>query len=267
MVLELAADSARLDLTVELNNRARDHRLRVHFPLPYPATESAADTPFHVTRRPVIPLHRDPGAPEVELPTYPMRSFVDVSDGSAGMALIADGLHEYEVLPGPKAELALTLLRAVGWLSRDDLSTRTGHAGPALETPGAQVLGAHRFRYSLFFHRGDWEQGGVWRAAECALLPLVAGRGTNTHLASPAIDCSPPSIQMTACIPGADSYDLRLLNASERPADAVIRLAPQPRAVSARTLGGSSPRPLSAGDGTVQLRMRAWEIATLRVSS
>ncbi|HEY9286861.1 MAG TPA: glycoside hydrolase family 38 C-terminal domain-containing protein [Candidatus Dormibacteraeota bacterium] len=266
MVLELAADSSRLDLTVELENRARDHRLRVHFPLPYSVTDSAADTPFHVTRRPVHAAHRDPGAPELELPTYPMRSFVDLSDGTAGMALITDGLHEYEVIPGPKTELALTVLRAVGWLSRDDLSTRTGHAGPGLETPGAQALGRHRFRYSLFFHRGDWEQGGVWRAAERALLPLLLGRGTGAQPVSPTIDLSPASIQLTACIPTNGGYELRLLNASERPADAVIRLAPQPGAIIARTLDGSSARPLSASDGRVRLSMRAWEIVTLGVS-
>ena len=267
MLVELAADSPRLDLTLELENTARDHRLRVHFPLPYPVSESAADTPYHVTRRPVTAAHRDPGAPEVELPTYPMRSFVDVSDGTAGMALITDGLHEYEIIPGTKAELALTLLRAVGWLSREDLTTRTGHAGPELETPGAQVLGTHRFRYSLFFHRGNWEHGAVWRAAESALLPLLAGRGSAPRQGSSAIDLSPASIQLTACIPAPNGYDLRLLNAAERPADAVIRLERRPRAVTVHLLDGSSPRSLSAEDTSIQLKMRAWELATVRVSA
>lgn len=265
-VVELAANSSRVDITVELENRACDHRLRAHFPLPYAVSESAADTPFHVTRRPVIAPHRDPGAPEVELPTYPMRSFVDASDGTAGMALITDGLHEYEVLPGPEAEVALTLLRAVGWLSRDDLSTRTGHAGPELETPGAQVLGQHRFRYSLYFHRGNWEQGGVWRAAECALVPLVPGRGSPALLPSPAIELRPPCVQMTACIPASDGYSLRVLNASERPTNAEIQFEPQPRTVTAQLLDGSSARLVSANGGAVRLDMGPWEIVTLRVS-
>jgi len=177
LTLTLEADRPRLDIELEVINRARDHRLRAHFPLPFPATRSAANTPFHVTERAVTAARRDPGAAELELPTYPMWSFVDVSDGRAGVALIAHGLHEYEVLPGPPQELALTLLRSVGWLSRDDLVTRIGHAGPEMETPGAQVPGGHRFRYSLFFHAGDWQKGGVWRAAESALLPLVPGRG------------------------------------------------------------------------------------------
>ena len=106
-----------------------------------------------------------------------MWSFVDASDGRVGLAVITDGLHEYELLAGGRQELALTLLRGVGWLSRDDLTTRTGHAGPGLETPGAQLLGEQRFRYSLFFHAGDWERAAVWRAAEAALVPILPGRG------------------------------------------------------------------------------------------
>lgn len=46
-------------------------------------------------------------------------------------------------------EIALTLLRCVGWLSRDDFSTRKGHAGPFLETPKAQMLGEREFDYSI----------------------------------------------------------------------------------------------------------------------
>jgi mannosylglycerate hydrolase len=263
--LSLEADSDRLDLEVELENRGRDHRLRAHFPLPFAPSSSAADTPFHVTRRPVIGPRRDPGAPEVEMPTYPMWSFVDVSDGSTGLALISDGLHEYEVLPPPANQLAVTLLRAVGWLSRDDLATRTGHAGPAMQTPGAQVLGRHHFRYSLFFHRGDWEQGTVWRAAEAALLPLQSGRGKGPEGEQPSVELEPDSLQMTACVPREGGFDLRVLNASERPADGIVRLRPEPAGAAWLTLAGEDIEPGKWGSDGLEVSLRPWQIATLRV--
>jgi alpha-mannosidase len=266
VVITLDADSRRLDIELELENHSTDHRLRAHFPLPFPVRESAADTPFHVTRRPVIAPRRDPGSPELELPTYPMRSFVDVNDGRAGMTLITDGLHEYEVLSGDRPELALTLLRAVGWLSRDDLTTRTGHAGPALETPGAQVLGPHRYRYSLFFHTGDWEQASVWRAAEAALLPLIPGQGATMTTAPPVIELDPDCIQMTAAVPRPGGYELRILNASDHPQRAVLRLAPIPSDVVVVTLGGDIGQRLAGAKGVVDISLRPWEIATLRVS-
>ena len=264
--LSLEADVSRLDFELEIINRASDHRLRAHFPLPFHAGESAADTPFHVTRRPVTGARRDPGASEIELPTYPMWSFVDVSDGRAGVALIAEGLHEYEVLPGQPQELALTLLRSVGWLSRDDLTTRTGHAGPAIETPGAQLPGGHRFRYSLFFHPGDWKRGGVWRMAESTLVPLVPGRGPAVSPPGPLIELDPDSIQMTALLPRPGGYDLRVLNASNAACPASVHLQPQPAEVTSITLGGDPREQLAVKDGVVRLSLPPWGIATLRVT-
>lgn len=263
--VSLAAGSCQLDIDMCLENMATDHRVRICFPLPFAAKHSDADTPFHVTRRAVVPPWHEPGAPEWELPTYPMRSFVDLGDGNSGLALITEGLHEYEVLPGPPPVLALTLLRAVGWLSRDDLTYRIGHAGPAMETPGAQVLGEHRFRYSVRFHRGDWETGGVWRAAESTLLPLLVLPPGAPRQPDRSISLEPESLQMTALVPGDDGYDLRLLNASARPQDGAVRIEPQPREVRSVTLGGEVKERLSEHGGAYRLGLRPWEIATLRV--
>jgi alpha-mannosidase len=69
------------------------------------------------------------------------------------------GLPEYEVLRCEDgAEIALTLLRCIGWLSRDDMHCRRGHAGPAEAVPEAQCPGRHTFRYSLIPHTGDCRQ-------------------------------------------------------------------------------------------------------------
>ena len=182
------------------------------------------------------------------------------------MTLITDGLHEYEVLPGAPQELALTLLRAVGWLSRDDLTTRTGHAGPALETPGAQVLGEHRFRYRLFFHAGDWERAAVWRVAEAALVPLLPGRGPAVTTPAPGIELEPDCIQLTACIPRAAGFDLRLLNASDQARVATLRCALRPAAVAWIGLAGDLREDVTPKDGIVRLSLRPWEIATLRIT-
>ncbi len=264
--LSLEADLPRLDIELEVINRAEDHRLRAHFPLPFQASDSFADTAFHVTARAVAAARRDPGADELELPTYPMWSFVDVSDGHAGLALIAHGLHEYEVLPGSTQELALTLLRSVGWLSRDDLVTRKGNAGPKMETPGAQVLGGHRFRYSLFFHAGDWQKGGVWRAAESAILPLTPGHGAPLSKEAPLIELEPDCIQMTALLPRPGGYDLRFLNASDESREALVRLQPQPADVKVITLGGVMREQLAPKRGVLRIPVRPWEIVTLRAT-
>lgn len=70
-------------------------------------------------------------------------------------------MPEVEVLKNElgNTEIALTLIRSVGWLSRDDLSTRKSHAGPmGIETPEAQMLGKHRFEYSIISGSQDWHK-------------------------------------------------------------------------------------------------------------
>jgi alpha-mannosidase len=157
-------------------------------------------------------------------------------------------------------------LRSVGWLSRDDLVTRKGNAGPQMPTPGAQVPGGHRFRYSLFFHAGDWQEGGVWRAAESVLLPVMAGHGAPLTTAAPVIELEPDCIQMTALQPQPGGYDLRFLNASDESREALVRLQPQPADVRVITLGGVMREPLAPQDGVLRIPVRPWEIVTLRAT-
>jgi alpha-mannosidase len=135
-----------------------------------------------------------------------------------------------------------------------------------METPGAQVPGGHRFRYSLFFHAGDWQQGNVWRAAESTLLPLVLGRGAPAKTAPPVIELEPDCIQMTALLPRAGGYDLRFLNASNESREARVRLQPQPADARVVTLGGVVREQLALKDGVVRIPVRPWEIVTVRAT-
>ena len=79
--------------------------------------------------------------------TFPLSSFVTVVSTERTLSLITEGLPECEVFDNT---VKLTLLRSVGWLSRDDLQSRPGYnAGPPIPTPGAQCHGHHTFRYAL----------------------------------------------------------------------------------------------------------------------
>ena len=90
------------------------------------------------------------------------------------MAVLTRGLPEYEVTE--EGTIFVTLLRGVGWLSRDDLSTRKGHAGPPYETPEAQCLGRHRFELALYTYQGTWEEARVWEAAHAFRSPMIGAR-------------------------------------------------------------------------------------------
>jgi hypothetical protein len=97
------------------------------------------------------------------------------------------------------------------------------------------------------------------------LLPLLLGRGPERNAPAPMIELQPACVQMTASIPDPDGYRLRLLNASDDPTDATVRLAPRPSEVAWLTLAGDSAATSSPSDGVIRRSMRPWEIATLRV--
>jgi len=161
----------RLDFETRLHNLARDHRLRVAFPLPALSSDVDADTAFSVVRRPRQPPQGD-GWPEQQVDAHPLRRFVDLSDGQQGVALLARGIAEYGCAgSGSDGGLSLTLIRAVGQLARDDIPERAGLAGPPYATPEAQCLREHCFSYALLLHPGDWRAGGVEAQARAFCSP------------------------------------------------------------------------------------------------
>ena len=72
-------------------------------------------------------------------PTAPLHRWVARFTPTAGATVFSDGLAEYESLPD--GAVAVTLVRAVGALSRVDLPERPGHAGWPADTPLAQCIG------------------------------------------------------------------------------------------------------------------------------
>jgi alpha-mannosidase len=266
MRLTLRAGEPFLRVTVRVENAARDHRLRVHVPLPFPADRSHADGAFDVVERGL----EAEGGFEQALATYPSRRWVDASDGSTGLAVLHRGIPEYELVDG--RELAVTLLRSVGWLSRQDLRTRSGPAGPALETPGAQLLGPHTFRLAVYPHKGNWAAGAVHHAAEAYGLPL-RGAGVRAHpgtLAATggALTVEPAVVRLSALTAVDGRVECRVYNPTDEDVLATIRVgAPMALASPARIdLLGRMIEPLAAKGNTVEVALRGRAIATVRLA-
>ena len=115
--IRLVSGVDRVEFVTTIDNRAEDHRLRVLFPTEQ-ATEVRVEGHYAVLRRPVgVPAHAE-GWKEPLSPTHHTVGAVEL----AGVAILGRGLPEYEARPSTGgAEIALTLLRCVGWLSRGDL--------------------------------------------------------------------------------------------------------------------------------------------------
>ncbi|HEX6105013.1 MAG TPA: hypothetical protein VFZ26_05475, partial [Gemmatimonadales bacterium] len=146
LLLSLHAGSPALRCTLELDNAACDHRLRLRLPGVAQGGSLLAGGPFGAVIR--EPVSADPGSYPSETPvaTAPAHRWV-TGRGAEGVALLAPGFFEYEHTRD--GDLLVTVLRAVGRLSRDDLPTRPGHAGWPTATPLAQSLGPDRLQFAL----------------------------------------------------------------------------------------------------------------------
>jgi mannosylglycerate hydrolase len=162
-------------ITVE--NHRPYHRLRLY--LTRRGDLAYTDNHFSLTRRAIRQGNMatlDPAAQpniEAEAYTFPMSRTAIVSDGAQSTQVITAGLHEVEFIRHEQGTtLALTLLRAVGWLSRRDLITRTGGAGPIYPTPDAQSSGSHTFDVTI--SEGKHDPAAWWQAADAYTnLPYI----------------------------------------------------------------------------------------------
>ncbi len=135
-----------VSVVTQFDNNADDHRLRAHFPTAIAANTVISDGHFYINERNCAP----PSARHWSQPpgtTVPQQDFSLVSDGENGLAIFNKGLPEFEVLRRDGGStLALTLLRAVGWLSRDDFphpqpfQRRPHTLHPRRAVPGATTL-------------------------------------------------------------------------------------------------------------------------------
>ncbi len=172
----LNAGADRVALEIRGANAARDHRLRLLVHTGAPGAEHWADAAFGPVRRRNDPVEVEPSGGERPLPTHPLHRSLSRFGTSHGVTLCSDGLAEYEAMPD--GTVAVTLLRAVGELSRGNLPERPGHAGWPRTTPGAQAPGPFAARFAVVVHEGERSDAlvaRIERETEDFLLPL---RGT-----------------------------------------------------------------------------------------
>ena len=142
----LYADSPIVRIRIDIDNQAVNHRLRARFPVGT-GEEALAGTALGSIRRKPQVIPEQPDGFERPVTTAPAHRYVAAGSGSRGLAILAPGFFEYEW--SPAREISVTLLRAVGELSRDDLDERPGHAAWPQATPEAQELGRHTVNLAL----------------------------------------------------------------------------------------------------------------------
>jgi alpha-mannosidase len=255
--VELRAGERFVRLRVSFDNPCRDHRVRVHVPLPATATGSAAEGQFAVVER---GLEVEGGYGEAAVPTFPARGFV----AAGGIAALLEHVVEYEVVDG--RELALTALRSTGLISRNENPWREEPAGPELAVPDAQLLGPRSLSFALMPYDGSWSEAGLRTQME---------RFQHSFLTEPGSGAGERAAEETGLVVEGDGVtlsalrrrggwlELRLVCMRPWAARAVVR----GRFDKARTadLRGTPGDSLQVAGGELALELGPWEIRTLQL--
>jgi mannosylglycerate hydrolase len=177
----LKQGSRRIEVRMVLDNQADDHRVRVLVPTPFVSETVVADNQFGLITRPT----NDPemahweadGWKEAPVPVYQLMNFAALEDAQGGMAIMSNGLREFEVISAQGNEqrdtFALTLLRCVGVLGKENLLLRPGRpSGIKIPTPDSQVRGKLVCEFTLFGFAGNYIDANVMAAARDNVTPI-----------------------------------------------------------------------------------------------
>jgi hypothetical protein len=251
--VELRAGERLVRVTSTVENRRRDHRLRIHLPLPEAATTSEAECAFAVVTR---GLEAEGGPTELGLPTFPSRRFVR----AGGLTVVHEGLNEYELVgieDGGATEIAVTLLRCTGMLSQRPMATRPLPAGPFDRLEGPQLQTTVTLRWG-FAAGADLDP---YALVDDAFLPLRATRGgagldaASRPPTGSALEVGGAEVSAVRRTP-AGGLELRVFNPTGEAAE--VRL-PGRRGWVVDLRG----RPLAPFEE--RLPLRPWELATVVV--
>ncbi|MDQ6419030.1 alpha-mannosidase [Paenibacillus sp. LHD-117] len=168
IVTRVSLDRSGLGVQVRarIDNRSKDHRLRVLLPTGVNSEVHYADSVFEVAER--------ANQPEAEWQNpsncQHMSAFVGVHAEGRGLTVATKGLNEYEVLQDGRNTIAVTLLRSVGEL---------GDWG-VFPTPEAQCLGEQEAEWMIIPHAGLEDRTEAYREAYRYTVPATAA-GTGVH--------------------------------------------------------------------------------------
>lgn len=182
MTVALRKDSKVIDFNVKVDNKGLSHRLCVLFDSQIVSAFNYADQQFGLIKRPNYyekemklymesmnnKTEKKAGIQELAnwandqstwqeppISIEPTQSYVSLTDGKTGIAVIPQGVREYEVLDDSK--IGLTLFRTYGFMGKENLIYRPGRASGEriIETPAAQLLKEMEFNFGFTSYAGD----------------------------------------------------------------------------------------------------------------
>jgi mannosylglycerate hydrolase len=268
-------DQPVIKVQAELDNQAKDHRLRALIPTGISASFSVSDNQFGYIKRDVYDSAMDVWEKEDwdERPDsiYPMLSFAGLSNEENGVSILTNSTREYEIIGDNYDTIAVTLFRSVGVLGKEDMLRRPGRpSGIKLPTPDSQMLGKLNMEFAITTHKESVTEANIGRLAKEFTTPIH----TYNKIPHNAMKLNPENVQtpltfsllketntnaVLSVLKKAEKEDalvLRFFNPTEAEIDASYTVNPtidQPQEVNLNEKA-SAPLQLQDNQFTIQLK-------------
>lgn len=267
LFITLHKDSKRVELKIEVDNKAESHRLRIMFPTNLNVTAHYGEGQFDVVKR---SAERPDTKDWVEQPMYdfPLHQFVDVTDNKNGLVILVNGLKEYELLNDNAKTLALTLFRSFEFIiapsSRQDYT----------HLKGSQCLGKSTYELAIYPHKGDWIEGKVYEEAlnynnHITLVQSGKSKGNLPNQLS-FMKITPGALQFSALKKPEDGakncYVLRIYNPTEKEINGKVEFYKPIKKVDRITLEEVSIEPMALmGESGFKVSIKKKKIRTYKI--
>ncbi|MDD6276362.1 MAG: glycoside hydrolase family 38 C-terminal domain-containing protein [Clostridia bacterium] len=225
-IVTLKKGAKYLEVETTVDNQSEDHYLQVGFPTGIKSEFSYAQGQFDVVKRPVAKCDYSL-YDEIPMTEQPMNSFVDVTDGKYGAALLNTGLKAYEAADDECGTVYLSLLRSFPLR----ICVTQDMQDYSKQDKGSQCIGINTFRYAFMPHSGDWEEGNVWGESErfnltfgaVQLAPTAHGKNSLVHS---FLELGTEKLNVSAIKQSEDGkgYVVRLFNPSDKTVKSTINL-------------------------------------------
>jgi mannosylglycerate hydrolase len=257
-----------IKLRTLIDNTVEDHILKVVFPTGIQAEHSAAAGHFYVDRRPIRPVHEHQGGYYPDMQTLPLQTFVDVSDGTIGLAVISKDLAEYEVKNNADRTIAMTLLKS----TRTVVCTEFRTAAKYPSDNGCQMLGKTQLEYGLTIHDGDYLEGKIHDVAQRFNTPLrlvQTGYHTGQLPSQTSLFSLEGELVLSAMKQSEDgnSVVMRVFNPTGKPIQGKVKSFVPISKAEKVTMEEVIIAELAKDEaGAIRISLNPWEIGTLKIT-
>ncbi len=216
--ITLTKGSRQLNVKTSINNKSKDHRVRVMIPTDITSDFSDAAGHFTVDRRGIVHEVDAQGKHFPEMALRPMATFCSVNDGTNGVSVLNNCLTEFQLIDDDRHTLALTLLRSI----RNRICTESRVSSEFPDKLGSQMLQTVDYEYAIYPHKGDWVDGQVYAEADKinakpAAVQISMNKGGDLPISTSHYSIDNEAVVMTAFKKSEDrdSVILRLHNPTE----------------------------------------------------